>query len=204
MANHLRRHYNLPFEESLSCHHRYHQSYAQRMVCVKKSHGISTTRHIEIESKLQKERVLCDTGNRQHHRRQFVNKSKTNKEDYRELRKTRDSNHQELEQRIKEFIEMPQPRRPFSSLKFYKNPMQKLLLELAREKQQSVVKNEDPQEREENINDRLPPIVLNGHAYKSKWVDAREWYYKSSDGICRYLRYPDRQILPDITISFTG
>jgi len=202
------------FKDYPWCFHNYHQNLAQIMVCVKRSLGVSTTRNIEIESRL---RNLCLYGADSRQYNHPLGKPKTkipsrnylipteNRSHQRNLHKvsTRYSSPQELKQRVELFIKKPQPMGPFSSLKVYKNPAEKLLRQLMQETQQNEPCSEDHNDgEEERTKDRLPLIVVSGNTYKSKWVEAREWYYNSpGDGICNYIRAADREKLPRLTLS---
>eukprot|EP00111_Clytia_hemisphaerica_P007162 TCONS_00020813-protein len=100
-----------------------------------------------------------------------------------------------LKQKVKEFIEKPQPKKPHKSLRIYKNPATQILRDLEK---MNLEDNESEEEDDEYFGSKktkepkndLPVIVVGGNTYKSKWTDARDWYYKNADEVCSYLRIP--------------
>ena len=109
---------------------------------------------------------------------------------------------QNLNKRVASFIESPQPLPSLPSLKIYKNPSYEFLKKLNSEtsgyhieSMYSADQMSDNEEAEEESKEErfiLPEIVAGG-IYKSKWADARQWYYTHDDEVCSYLRMPRKK-----------
>lgn len=101
-----------------------------------------------------------------------------------------------LDVRIKNFLDSPQPPPPYSSLRMYKNPAQEILVGLLKDEQEIEEMIEDGEEgEEEKVSDIVMMSGTNTLISKSKWADARHWYYttKQGDGVCSYLRIPQKK-----------
>ena len=108
---------------------------------------------------------------------------------------------QNLNKRVANFIDSPQPLPSLPSLKIYKNPSHEFLKKLNSEtggylfeRMYCTDQTLEEEEAEEELKEEfiLPEIVAGGN-YKSKWADARQWYYTHKDGGYSYLRMPRKK-----------